>query len=378
MFKNRLSYLFVLVCALTYLYFTGDRLASLLVYSLLLFPALSLLCLLLSLPFLRVTHSLSGEYVAKGERFVLLAEIRNRGPFYLPSVQPVFYQNEVCYEQAFTCDSFALFPGGKRELMLENRCLYAGEFETGVQSLRLTDFCGLFSMTLKKPPLALYSCPKSAPVQQPVFGMDQRTDAEGSLHQQREDLSEIYGVREYREGDAPKRIHWKLTARTGELLVRQYNRMTESGCFILPDPRRLPVQDFQRILMQDKLLDCAASLAAACLAARMSAKLVINRETLESVEINSEDALALAVRQLAGLKFSPELRLSDVLALFRDRLGKGVSVVLIAFSMDAALCGQMLDLREQGSELLLYLLEEADAEILRRLSDAGIPVRMIG
>jgi uncharacterized protein (DUF58 family) len=37
-----------------------------------------------------------------------------------------------------------------------------------------------------------------------------------------EDPSRIMGVRSYQAGDSPRRIHWPATARTGSLLVKQY------------------------------------------------------------------------------------------------------------------------------------------------------------
>lgn len=39
-----------------------------------------------------------------------------------------------------------------------------------------------------------------------------------------DDISEIYQVREYREGDRLMNIHWKLTARQDELMVREASR----------------------------------------------------------------------------------------------------------------------------------------------------------
>lgn len=44
--------------------------------------------------------------------------------------------------------------------------------------------------------------------------------AEGSLGWARGD-EEFYGVREYREGDNPRRIHWRRSARTGQLMIRE-------------------------------------------------------------------------------------------------------------------------------------------------------------
>jgi uncharacterized protein (DUF58 family) len=39
-----------------------------------------------------------------------------------------------------------------------------------------------------------------------------------------EDPTRVAGVRDYRRGDSPRRIHWTATASAGRLLVRQYRR----------------------------------------------------------------------------------------------------------------------------------------------------------
>lgn len=37
------------------------------------------------------------------------------------------------------------------------------------------------------------------------------------------DSSEIFGIRDYREGDLPRQIHWKLSARTDKLVVKEFS-----------------------------------------------------------------------------------------------------------------------------------------------------------
>lgn len=50
-----------------------------------------------------------------------------------------------------------------------------------------------------------------------------------------EDPSSIRGIREYRPGDAMKSIHWKSTARTGELRTKLYDPVMEAGATIILD-----------------------------------------------------------------------------------------------------------------------------------------------
>lgn len=68
---------------------------------------------------------------------------------------------------------------------------------------------------------------------------------------------EFYGVREYREGDNPKRIHWRRSARTGQLMIREMAqpRNFQVWCVI---NTRIPAHD----AAQARRLDVAISAAA--------------------------------------------------------------------------------------------------------------------
>ncbi len=47
---------------------------------------------------------------------------------------------------------------------------------------------------------------------------------------------EFHGLREYREGDDPRRIHWKRSARTGQILVREYRPQRDCSLIVIVDP----------------------------------------------------------------------------------------------------------------------------------------------
>lgn len=48
---------------------------------------------------------------------------------------------------------------------------------------------------------------------------------------------EFYGLRPYRSGDNPRRIHWRRTARTGEVFVRELSRLRQSQFWIVVNTR---------------------------------------------------------------------------------------------------------------------------------------------
>jgi uncharacterized protein (DUF58 family) len=70
--------------------------------------------------------------------------------------------------------------------------------------------------------------------------------------------TELFGVREYRPGDALRRIHWRSSARHGELVVREYEPpgVQTLGIFCDPDPPGREVADQIARLAASEAWDC--------------------------------------------------------------------------------------------------------------------------
>lgn len=51
------------------------------------------------------------------------------------------------------------------------------------------------------------------------------------------DPSETFGIREYAPGDSPKTIHWKLTGKAGDVMVRELGLPVENSVLLLLDKR---------------------------------------------------------------------------------------------------------------------------------------------
>ena len=73
--------------------------------------------------------------------------------------------------------------------------------------------------------------------------------------------SELFGVREYQPGDSPRRVHWRLSARLGELVVREFEPPGLRTLLLVLDPEPPTRAD------ADAIARLAASEAWACQAA---------------------------------------------------------------------------------------------------------------
>jgi len=70
--------------------------------------------------------------------------------------------------------------------------------------------------------------------------------------------TELFGVREYRPGDSLRRIHWRSSARHGELVVREYEPpgVQTLGIFCDPNPAGPDVADQVARLAASEAWDC--------------------------------------------------------------------------------------------------------------------------
>ena len=70
--------------------------------------------------------------------------------------------------------------------------------------------------------------------------------------------SEMFGVREYRPGDSLRRIHWRSTARHGELVVREYEPpgLRVLGIMVDPAPPSAEVADQIARIAASEAWDC--------------------------------------------------------------------------------------------------------------------------
>jgi uncharacterized protein (DUF58 family) len=58
----------------------------------------------------------------------------------------------------------------------------------------------------------------------------------GQRHDRSAQQIEYHGLRDYRSGDSPRWVHWRTSARRGELMVKEFEQQNEQDLAILVDP----------------------------------------------------------------------------------------------------------------------------------------------
>ncbi|WP_189039835.1 DUF58 domain-containing protein [Streptomyces daqingensis] len=132
-----------------------------------------------------------------------------------------------------------LEPGGQREVSYRVRSDMRGSYPLGPMQLRLTDPFGLCELTRSFSTFdTLTVVPQVEAL--PSVRMSGDTTGYGDGRQRSLALAGEDDVipRGYRHGDDLRRVHWRSTARYGELMVRREEQPQKARCTVLLDTRR--------------------------------------------------------------------------------------------------------------------------------------------
>src|SRR5262245_53326685 len=132
-----------------------------------------------------------------------------------------------------------LAPRAKKKLLYQLTCNRRGYFQLGPVVLETGDLFGLHRrFRVAAEPHFLMVLPKVIPLAGYELSSKRPIGEVRMSYRLYEDPTRIAGVRAYQRGDSLNRIHWRATARTGELHSKVYEPSTVAGATILIDFHR--------------------------------------------------------------------------------------------------------------------------------------------
>ena len=250
-------------------------------------------------------------------------------------------------------------PHGAREVRYGLRSDARGVFEIGPLTLRLTDPFGMCEVVRS------YSATDHlvvTPVVEhlPVVPLGGQWAGSGesrarSLASAGED---DVAPREYRDGDDMRRVHWRTTARVGELMVRREEQPWESRATILLDTRSAAHRGDGPTSSFEWAVSAAASVGVHLSRAGYTVEL-ITEDGLDIVGVGSDVAKAgsdLLLDSLAVLEQSDRPTLLGASQALRHHISEGLLVAILG-SMSPSEATSLARLRHGATAALGILLD---------------------
>jgi uncharacterized protein (DUF58 family) len=128
---------------------------------------------------------------------------------------------------------------GSREVTYQLRSDLRGKFVVGPMRVRIADVFGLVELTANFATRnTLTVTPKILPLSSPATTGSWSSDGEGRTRMTAAAGDDDVIPRAYRDGDELRRVHWRSTARYGELMVRREEQRWQDRVVVILDSRR--------------------------------------------------------------------------------------------------------------------------------------------
>ena len=364
----------VFLMLLTVALCTGSQLFLLLSILILLVVAAAFIAVLWASATLTVDGRLSGETVYRGDDVVLSLRVHHRGLF---PVAPLLLELSDPSGNRERDIRLKNMPNKVQSMRLPIHAAHVGVFSVGLHSCTVEDLLGLVrkKIPFQKTSFELLVLPRT-------FDIEPLKLAPGDpgselMARATEDLSAPSDVRNYQPGDAMKKIHWKLSLRKRELMVRKFDEPILQDVLILMDCSRPPSWGHPQAEadLRDTLLETAASVLTAQLSTDHQFRLPLLGS--HPVDVVKTMGLPIAMDYLSRVDFSETDRFERVLAIESSRLRKVGCVVIISARLNIPMVDIMIRIHRAGPNIRLYLVtfapdDENVLPLIGRLRQASI------
>ncbi len=302
---------------------------------------------------------------------------------------------------------------GTRIIAYKLKALRRGYFQIGPTIAETGDLLGLHRRfrTLTSPDYLLV-LPKLIPLDGYDVASKRPVGEVMVTYRFLEDPTLITGIREYQNGDPMRSIHWRATARTGQLQCKQYQPTSVAGATVVVDLHKQSNPDRHEPLRSDLAVSAAASICHTLLQLQQQFGLISNgrdaadrfAETAKSAEFSSREEAVRTVamksssdrlrpvvlptargpehfvhvhKTLARLERTDGLSLAELLVESQSRMPRDATVVVILQEVDEQAALSLGLLRRQGysvSAIVNNYDNEAMASAVGRLLAQRIAV----
>ena len=303
------------------------------------------------------TESLSTQV---GSTVKLVLEVQNRSGWPVPWVQCWIVMPEtLCMPENLACYTISLKPHEKKVLYEEVECRQRGRFRWGNMLVRTGDILGVFTRSRQTgqqgqivvlPEICdLGDDPEK--IYRQGWGLNPVATGKGRSG------SEFVGVRKYDAGDGISRIHWKASARSQTLLVKEFQDQKNSDFLIVIDTAAGSHTGTGSESSLEKAVTIAASLASMGLRSNYGTGLVIcGSELIQVPNGYGKSHFNMILETLVAVRAEPGPSLWEN---FGEALlhGKKSRIFLITGIISQNLQERLLVLRSRGQEIVVFVLK---------------------
>lgn len=378
--SRRIAFFGLAVLALFALFYSGESIFLWIVYFQMFMLVITAANLLTTFALIRYNQSVIPVSAVKGDLVTLRLELHNESFLPFAHLTVRYSTPQSMYTGAECSLSASLLPKGKEIFEVQVKCDYRGVYPIGFTFIEATDLFGLITVSIPfskyyTKPIDLLIYPR---VRQIARGFLVNRELEGAQDTQftrSEELSSIAEIRDYQEGDALKRIHWKLSARHQKYLVKEFDGTLVNDSVVLVDCTEHGLSGVDAARFEDTVAECATAFCKRLTDDYQPIKVLAYSDTRTELAGSSPVDFAALHELMARTRFRGNISIASAIKLEKDSFGNLGSLILVTRAPTDELFEVLLTLAENDCRITLVTVLKDDTpnkELIKMLGEFSL------
>lgn len=263
MIRNRVIYIILSVVCIAFSMIYAAKVTAIIMFVVLLYPAIAAILTAVQLIFIKAGFENAHVVAEKNVPFEFHLNVSNDtflpcSPMEMICRLPDLDGGTFCEKRVYV----SLPPLGKARLAIEGKHLYRGCYICEIKKISMVDPLRIIKISKKSDKqLTMVFVPRKLPLEDIISNSvgEQNFTRPNPITFEKEDFSH---VRDYRDGDIMQMVHWKLTAKADELMIKHYDSINDRRALIMCDWSGM---DADVLLKTDTIIETAIAFVQAAL-----------------------------------------------------------------------------------------------------------------
>ncbi len=363
--KKKIPFIILFIILLSYALLVGGTMPYFLFYAYSLAFLIPLGHILIILFKLDITIKLPNKSLYVGDQITIDYRIDNNTFFHIPYLEIHSHISRELTKKTpekiiKSLEPYELYTY-KETVNLKRR----GYFEIGTVEVVISDVFGFFSLRKN------YSTKSSLLVYPEIIQLSNFTI--NSVEQMGElpiedlifqDKSRIANLRDFREGDSIKSIHWKLSAKLDDIIVKEYEKRGDAQVSIFVNNHIDCFKNDVQRQLEDKIVDISLSIISYYINQSIPVYFY-TQNNKERVQLEGRESSDLKgfLEFLAPFKANGNMEFSHFLTVNMDNLKKDMTIIIITPNLDKSMGALGISLKTKGLKPLFILTLDRENNI---------------
>ncbi len=374
--RNRIVFLLGLGVAITMALLTGGRFLYLIAVSMMLVYVGSWLILKINARNLFLFFNVSGEVLSVGDSIRIEYKLSNMRMLPVAYGRMAFHVSRRLGDMEFPSETAYFGPYQMISIRKDVVCKNRGYYDVGRLDVLLKDPLGLFEHHMsfdKAIDLTVY--PTVHPIERydlPSREFFGRVSVPFTTH---EDYTSLKKIRPFNEGDNLKKVHWKLSGKMDQLMVKEFELAASTKVYILVDGYKETI-GMKEMNIQDGLAEIAVSLSHYFLMRQIEVSMLLGTHNRSKLDGKDMGQFTMFLEELTGYAPDGLLPYPKFVHSEASKLYYGSTIINVTDKLTEPLFQTLLGLLDKRTDAQVILFgsetEPGEEERIAYLNSKGV------